>query len=192
VQTLSRKSHAADDPGPQVSGRLRRLALPHLGQEMEMMNMDLRYRGLAGQQFAPLFSLADEALAARGIRRMKVEEKPGFPCRISLEDAEPGETVLLLPFEHQRAHSPYRSSGPIFVREGQFDAFAGTEPPPVFKGRLLSARSYAQDGMMLDADVAEGYAIVPVLQRFLESPEAAYVHVHNAKRGCYSCRVERV
>jgi len=79
--------------------------------------MPFRYIGLPFDSFAALRALSEEELAARGIRRMIVDEKPGFPCRITLEDAEPGESVLLLPFEHQSAHSPYRASGPIFVRE---------------------------------------------------------------------------
>ncbi len=68
-------------------------------------------------QFQPLFGLSREELDRRGIFRVTADEKPGYPCRITLEDAEPGETLLLLAFEHQPAASPYRASGPIFVRE---------------------------------------------------------------------------
>ena len=155
-------------------------------------DMDLRYRGLDSEQFSNLFDLTDQQLGSRGMRRVTVDEKPGFPCRVTLEDAEPGERVLLLPYEHQPAHSPYKASGPIFVREGAHPAFdrAG-DPPPVLAGRTLSARAYAENGMMLDADIAEGADIVPLLRRLFTLPETAYAHVHFARRGCFACRVQR-
>jgi hypothetical protein len=154
--------------------------------------MNLRYRGLAADRFSHLFALTDDELVARGMRRMLVDEKPGFPCRITLEDAEPGERVILLPFEHQPAHSPYRALGPIFVREGTRATFDRTgQPPEVLRGRKLSVRAYAADGMMADADVAEGLEAIPVLGRLFSSGEVAYIHIHFARRGCYACRVER-
>jgi hypothetical protein len=154
--------------------------------------MRFRYIGLPVAPFAPFFELNDDALIERGMRRMVAQEKPGFPCRVTLEDAEPGELVLLLPYEHQPAHSPYRASGPIFVRENalaQYDR-AG-EPPPVLHGRTLSLRAYAKDGMMVDADVTEGAEVETVLQRLFARDDTACVHIHNARRGCYACRVER-
>ncbi len=154
--------------------------------------MELRYRGLAAVDFSHAFGLAEEALAARGMRRMFVDQKPGFPCRVTLEDAEPGESVLLLAFQHQPARSPYRASGPIFVREGTHATFDRIgEPPPVLAGRTLSARAYAEDGMMVDADVAEGLTVVPLLRRLFAAAGTSYVHIHFARRGCYACRVER-
>jgi hypothetical protein len=45
--------------------------------------------------------------------------------------------------------------------------------------------------MMIDADVVEGRAAAALFERFLENPAASYLHVHNAKRGCYAARVER-
>jgi Protein of unknown function (DUF1203) len=89
--------------------------------------MRLRYSGLEASQFRPLFVLDDAGLAARGAVRLKAE--PGSPCRISLEDAQPGESLLLLAFEHQAAASPYRSSGPIFVRENAAKAYESDVPP---------------------------------------------------------------
>ena len=79
--------------------------------------MPYRFQGLSAEPFAPLPALSDGELKARGMRRMIADEKPGFPCRVSLQDAEPGERLILLSFEHQPAHSPYRAAGPIFVRE---------------------------------------------------------------------------
>lgn len=63
---------------------------------------------------------------------MIVDKKPGFPCRVSLTDADLGETVLLVPFHHHEVSS-----------------------------RLLSDES------------------------------VSYLHIHNARPGCYNCRVLR-
>jgi hypothetical protein len=77
-----------------------------------------RLVGLPPDPFAPLFALGPDELAARGVRRVTATAKPGFPCRIGLADAEPGDALLLLPFEHQPQNSPYRASGPIYVKAG--------------------------------------------------------------------------
>lgn len=154
--------------------------------------MDLRYLGLKSADFSHLFGLSDAELVGRGIRRMIAKEKPGFPCRVTLDDAEPGEPVLLLPFEHHPARSPYRASGPIFVREGDMPTFDGSgEVPSALRERLLSVRAYDAQGMMVDAEVIEGADVVPLLERLFQRPDAAYAHIHFARRGCYACRVER-
>src|SRR5262245_14667758 len=80
------------------------------------MGDSFRFIALPSEQFASLFSRSDAELKAAGARRMIVDEKPGFPCRVSLADAEVGETVVLLPFTHHDVSTPYRGSGPIFVR----------------------------------------------------------------------------
>ena len=68
--------------------------------------MDFRISGLSVAPFAPLFGLSDAELAARNAVRRVCDAKPGFPCRVSLMDAEPGERVLLLHHEHQPAAPP--------------------------------------------------------------------------------------
>ena len=153
--------------------------------------MRFRYTGLDAGLFHSLFALSDAELAARGVNRVTANAKPGYPCRISLEDAEPGETLLLLSFEHQPATSPYRSSGPIFVREKAAQAYDSPALPPVFATRLLSVRAYDDGGMMVDADVTEGAEAETLFARMLARAEIAYLHVHNAKRGCFAARVER-
>jgi hypothetical protein len=153
--------------------------------------MRLRYTGLDAAQFQPLFDLDDAALAARGMVRVTADAKPGFPCRISLEDAEPGETLLLLPFEHQPAHSPYRSAGPIFVRKKTVAAYDDARLPPVFSGRTLSVRAYDAQDHIVAAELAEGAAAEALFIDLLGRSDVAYLHVHNAKRGCYAARVDR-
>ena len=154
--------------------------------------MCFRALGLPLSPFEPLFALSDAELAERGMTRMVVNEKPGFPCRVTLEDAELGEHVILLPFEHQPAHSPYRSSGAIFVREQAAKTFDAVDVvPPVLRGRMLSLRGYDAQDCMVDADVVSGDAVEEAIERFFTRDDVRYIHVHNAKRGCFACRIER-
>jgi hypothetical protein len=154
--------------------------------------MDFRISGLPAAPFEPLFGLSDGALAERGARRMVADAKPGFPCRITLEDAEPGETLILLSHQHQPADSPYRASGPIFVRERARETFDRTNHvPEQLRGRLLSVRAYDGDAMIVDAEVVEGVELDGLIDRLLSDRQVAYLHVHFARRGCYACRIDR-
>ena len=143
--------------------------------------------------FEELFSLDDDALAGRGARRYVVDRAPGFPCRVSLEDARPGERVILVPFCHQPAQSPYRASGPIFVRETAITATPELDTvPALLRSRMLSVRAYDANHLMIDADVHDGRDLDATLTRLLGRDEVAYAHVHFAKPGCFACRVDRV
>lgn len=155
--------------------------------------MDFRITGLSPEPFLPLFSLSDAELAARGMQRIVVDQHPGFPDRIGLMDAELGETVLLLNHVCQPAMTPYRASHAIFVREGATQAYdAINQVPESMRRRLLSLRAYSTDGMMLDAEVVDGTAVEAVIAQLFGNADVSYIHVHNAKRGCYAGRVERV
>ena len=159
---------------------------------MSHMINAFRFRALPLETFAPLFPLTDDALAAKGVRRMIAAANPGYPCRVSLVDAEPGERVLLLPFTHQPAASPYHASGAIFVRERAQEAVPEIgEVPELLRGRTLSVRAYDADGMMIDADLCEGRQVETLIERFFSGPSVVYLHVHNARPGCYACRVDR-
>jgi hypothetical protein len=143
--------------------------------------------------FAPLFALSDAELAQRGIRRVVADEHPGFPCRVSLEDAQPGETLLLMHHLHHDVAGPYRASGPIYVREHATRAEpAPGEVPELLRRRLLSLRAYGADGMLLRAEVVEDRELAPLVTGLFADPDVAYLHAHNAKPGCYNCRIDRV
>jgi uncharacterized protein DUF1203 len=136
--------------------------------------------------------MSDEELAARGARRVTADRHPGFPCRVSLEDAQPGETLLLLNYEHQPAPGPYRSCYAIYVRQHAADAhLAVNEIPPVLRSRLLSLRAFSAAGELLDAEIVEGAGLAAVIERLFAEPTVDYLHVHNAKPGCYAARVDR-
>jgi len=154
--------------------------------------MSFRITGLSPEPFQQFFGLSDAELSTLGIKRYIVDKNPGFPDRIELSDAEPGQTVLLLNHVCQPADTPYRASHAIFVREGATQAYdAINRIPESMRVRLLSLRAYSADGMMLEADVVEGAVMEPVITRFFANPDVSYIHAHNAKRGCYAARIDR-
>ena len=142
--------------------------------------------------FTPFFALDDEQLRARGAKRDVADRQPGFPCRVSLMDATPGERVVLVPFTHQDADSPYRASGPIFVHENAQRACVGpNEVPGLLRLRVLSLRAYDADASMIDADVVDGRELESVINRMFTDAGITYLHVHFARPGCFACRVDR-
>lgn len=156
------------------------------------MNTSFQFIALPSEPFASLFSQSDTELQAVGARRMAVDEKPGFPCRVSLADAEIGETVLLVSFTHHDVSSPYRASGPIFVRQNARTASpAVDEIPAMFKHRLLSIRGYDAAAMMVGAEVVNGSELEDTIRRLFANESVSYLHIHNARPGCYNCRVVR-
>jgi hypothetical protein len=154
--------------------------------------MGFRIQGLSPAQFQHLYGMDDEALAACGATRVVADSCPGFPDRIELRDAQPGETLLLLNFLHQPADNPYRASHAIFVREHaatQYDRV--DEVPEVMLRRTISLRAFDAQGLMVDADLATGDDIAAAIERLLAGPQVAYLQAHYAKRGCYAARISR-
>jgi hypothetical protein len=154
--------------------------------------MDFRISGLDRAEFASLFGLSEGKLRERGVIRSVANEKPGFPCRVSLRDAEAGETLLLLNYEHLPVASPFRSSFAIYVLENAENAKpAVNEIPDALRRRMLSLRSYDRAGMMVDAELVHGSEAEPVIQRMLERAGVEFIHAHNAKPGCFAARIDR-
>lgn len=155
--------------------------------------MSFTITGLDPNEFAPLFAMSDDELAERGVIRKTATSMPGFPCRVTLEDAEPGETVLLLNYESHKASSPYRSAYAIFVRDGALAAarYDG-DIPPVFKGRPLAMRIFNDKGLLIGADLIPPNGDVKHwIEAAFAQPEAAYIHAHNAAHGCFAAEIRR-
>jgi hypothetical protein len=158
--------------------------------------MDFRISGLPAEPFRRYFTMSNAELATHGARRVVATEadRPLMPpCRVSLRDAEVGEVSILLHYPHHEAvSSPYRASGPIFVREGVAEtACFINHVPDQQRMRLLSVRAYDTDGIMVDAEVAPGTELEELVNRFFGRNDVAFLHAHNARRGCYSCRIDR-
>ena len=155
--------------------------------------MSFRITGLSPEPFRPLFGLSDQELAAQGVRRYVADSKPGFPDRVEMRDAEPGETVLLLNYTHQPADTPYRASHAIFVIEGaqvRYDRI--DEIPPALRLRTLSLRAFDKYDLIVDADLVDGGNVESAIQRLFADPRVAYIQAHYAKYGCYAARIDRL
>jgi len=153
--------------------------------------MSFRITGLPRQPFAHLFGLSDSELARHGALRLMTGAGDRHPDRIELRLARPGETVLLVNHEHQGADTPYRSRHAVFVREHAEASFDAIGELPQMLRSLMSLRGFDADGMMVDADVAEGEAVEGLIERLLARPDVAYVHAHYARRGCYAALIRR-
>jgi hypothetical protein len=152
--------------------------------------MSFRITGLPAEHFAGLFDLSDEDLAARGVVRV-VADDDGYPCRVSLTDAEPGQELLLVNYEHHPVASPYRSSFAVYVRAGEATCDVVDRVPEQLRKRVLSVRAYDERGMMVGTDLVDGRELEGSIGRLLADPRAAYLHLHYAKPGCYAARVTR-
>ena len=151
--------------------------------------MSFRITGLPVEPFAGLFDLSDEELKERGAVRRVAEH--GAPCRVSLTDAEPGDEVLLVNYEHHPVDSPYRMRFAIYVRRGEERYDAVDRVPEQLRNRMLAVRAFDANGMMVRWELSDGRELEQAIERLLAEPKAAYLHVHFAAPGCYAARVER-
>ena len=152
--------------------------------------MTFQIEALPQTTFQDLFEMGDAERAARNAQLIWVAEVHSAPCRISLEDAVPGEEIILAPYEHLPFRSPFRASGPIFVRKGIARAEpAPGEVPDALRRRLISLRAYDRNNEMILAEVVEGTALEVLIERFFAERETDYLHAHYARRGCYAARI---
>ena len=154
--------------------------------------MTYRIEGLRPDLFQPLFDLTDEELAAQGARRVTADAKPGFPCRVSLEDAEPGEELMLLNFASHDVAGPFRTTYGIFVRKDADEAPPYIDEAPVYlNGRTLGLRGFDTEGMLKGGIIALPGEADAKIRELLDRPEIDTIHAHNAALGCFLARIER-
>ncbi|SHG52808.1 DUF1203 domain-containing protein [Cognatishimia maritima] len=155
--------------------------------------MDFRFKALPAKAFKHLFKLTDQELASQNAKRLTVTACPGVPCRVSMKDAEVGETVILMNYVHLNASSPFDASHAIYVRELAEDSeFGINEVPELLATRMISLRFFNRENMMIAADLVSGERLSIPLSEAFENPEIAYAHVHYAKPGCFAASVHRV
>jgi hypothetical protein len=152
--------------------------------------MAFRITGLPAERFVDLFTLSDEELAARGALR-RIADRSGYPCRISLTDAEPGDEVVLVNYEHHPVDSPYRMRFAIYVRKGEETYDAVDEVPEQLRKRMLAVRAFDTDAMLVGHEIVDGRELESAIERHFANPASSYLHVHFASPGCYAARVER-
>ena len=152
--------------------------------------MTFRIHGLSAQDFAPFFAMTEAELTAVNAMRVIVDSEPGYPCRVSLEDAKIDETVILLNHASMPAPTPFQATHAIYIRQSArtFVPEPG-EIPTALCMHTQSVRAFDGNWMLVDA---EGEAeIAATIEKMLKRPEVKEVHLHNARQGCYAARATR-
>lgn len=154
--------------------------------------MSFRITGLPAAEFAPLFSMSDAELAARGaVRQIADDRRPGYPCRVSLTDSQAGDELILANYEHHPVASPYRMRFAVYVRRGEETFDAIDEVPEQLRCRMLAVRGFDANAMMIGWELADGRELEAAIERRFADPKADYLHIHFAAPGCYAARVDR-
>jgi hypothetical protein len=154
--------------------------------------MSFRITGLPAERFAHLFAMSDEELAAHGaVRQIADTRTPGYPCRISLTDSQPGNELLLVNYEHHQVDSPYRMRFAIYVRKDEETFDAIDQVPEQLRLRTLAVRAFDASAMMVGWELIDGRELGAAIERLFANPRAAYLHVHFAAPGCYAAQVRR-
>ena len=138
------------------------------------------------------FALSDEQLQEIDAVRMTVDQNLSYPCRVSLQDAEVGEEVILFSFDHLDKASPFKAKSPVFARKGAPTSYPEiNEIPLMLRHRLLSVRAFDKKAMIQDSKTVKGTALEDAMQELLSNEKVAYLQIHNAGHGCYNCHVDR-
>ena len=154
--------------------------------------MPFQFHALAYSQFEPLFSMSDGDLEKVRATKMVADGKPGYPCRVSLTEADIGETVILINYVHQPANTPFQSSHAIYVRENAEQAVPGIGiVPEMFINRLISIRAFNNRHYIVNADVIDGSRLRYIIPTIFQDLKVTYLHLHNAKLGCFLAQVTR-
>jgi hypothetical protein len=153
--------------------------------------MAYRIEGLAPETFERLFDLPDDALAARNAVRVTADASGGYPCRVSLQDAAPGEELLLLNHVSHDVRTPFRTAYAIYVRKGAEAAAFTDEAPDYLDRRTLGLRGFDAAGMLKDGLLAMPGEADAKIRTMFERPDIAAIHAHNAAYGCFLARIER-
>jgi len=124
---------------------------------------------------------------------VRVDREGAYPCRACLEDARPGEDVILFSYSPFDGQCAYRTVGPIFIHEKECTPLAASDAiPELLAKRLLALRAYDEGGRtMVDCAVVEGREMEAAARRMLGDPRTSTIHVHNARPGCFACVIER-
>ena len=156
------------------------------------MSVNFQFVALDKSEFVSFSDFTDEELSNFNARWVVADTTPGYPCRVSLQNAEIGERVLAISYCFQNADSPYRASGPIFVREIAETARPSiNEIPKMLIDSLLSVRAYNSTNSLIASDVVEGTNLESVITSQLSDSSVDYLHVHYAKHGCFNSAVFR-
>ena len=121
-----------------------------------------------------------------------VDSPAGYPCRHCLRWAQPGEQVILFPYQSIQGGRPYAESGPIFVHAGPCERYVATHKYPENFRQHRVLRAYDSDSNMIDAVVVPDDRPEAVIEQLLENPATAFLQARSLTRGCYTFAIERI
>jgi hypothetical protein len=154
--------------------------------------MTFQIHALPKTAFEDLFGLTDAELKNRGMLRVIADSEPGYPCRVSLQDAKVGEELILMNYQNLDGNTPYAASHAIYVRKNATQAqMMPGQIPEVLSRRLLSVRGFNRQKLLVEADVTCGQDLAMKLKALFSNVDVDFVHVHNAKQGCFAAKVTR-
>jgi uncharacterized protein DUF1203 len=153
--------------------------------------MAYRIEGLSPEAFESLFSMLDGELATRNAVRVTADEAGGYPCRVSLRDAAPGDELVLVNHVSHDVPTPFRTAYAIYVRKGAEAAAFEDEAPAYLDKRTLGLRGFDEAGMLKGALLAMPGEADARIRELFGRPEVAIIHAHNAAYGCFLARIER-
>jgi hypothetical protein len=152
--------------------------------------MAYRIEGLAPETYASLFGMSDGELAPQRALRVTADG-PGYPCRVSLDEARPGEELILVNHVSHDVEGPFRTAHAIYVRKGAASRAFTDETPPYLDKRTISLRAFGEDGLLKDGLVAQPGEADARIRALFERPEISTIHAHTAAYGCFLARIER-
>jgi len=121
-----------------------------------------------------------------------VSENGGEPCRDVLRRAKPGEELILASFSPFHKTGPYHEYGPVFVLANpDSDASRSTLPLNGYLREQFVLRAYSANEEILDAAMVTPAIADETVERFLASPDVAFVHARFPTYGCFALRVDR-
>ena len=148
-------------------------------------------------QIVPLSTEVAEAArsaaerGSAGHALITADSPKGYPCRHCLRWAQPGERMVLFTFAAIAPGHPYSESGPIFVHAEACARYAATDQFPVEFREGRAIRAYNSQNELIDAHLVNDEEPEAIIERFLQKPETAFVHVRSASRGCYTMEIIR-
>jgi len=149
--------------------------------------MTYRIEGLDPTAFADT-----QELLAVGAVRVTADRPNAYPCRITLEDAEPGESLLLVNHVSADVATPFRASHAIYIREEASAASCHVDAVPAFiASRTTSLRGFDAAGMIREAALANPGEADAGIRSLLGREEIVHVDIHAAAWGCFLARAER-
>jgi hypothetical protein len=117
----------------------------------------------------------------------------GEPLRCCLRFATAGESIALISFAPFTAVSPWREVGPVYVHAESCEGYPGRGLPTELRRGPRVLRAYRADGSMnYEQNTLVGEEdLEPALDRLLDEPGVATVHVRTVLPQCFLYAVTR-